>query len=422
MTAESTAQFILTVGVLLAAAKLFGAAARKVGQPAVVGEITAGIVAGLGPIRDVILPPSVVPSLQALATIAVALFVFTVGFELDPALLEARKRTALGVAAGALIVPMLGGMAVALFLSGHYAVRSQLGFVLFMGIAMSVTAIPVLARIIVDRGLSRLQVSAIALAAAAIGDVAAWLGFAAVAVISGLANQWRVGLLPVYFLVLIAVARPLLRRVLRAMSQRDTPPPELTPLVVAGLLVSCAATEWLGLQYIIGAFAFGAAIPRAGVERARVWTGEGVQRAASLLLPLYFVVAGSRVDLAGIGGAGWSTVGILMVVAVLTKGIGGYGGARLSGLPHRIALPLSVMMNVRGLTEIVMLSAGFDLHLIDGRIYSIMVMMALATTAMAGPLLHATLRTSPGRDRSHPEQSSTVKSVTTLNANRRPLN
>src|SRR5439155_25903108 len=128
------------------------------------------------------------------------------------------------------------------------------------------------------------------------------------------------------------------------------------------------------VQYIIGAFAFGAAIPKRGVGRARVWTGEGVQRAASLLLPLYFVVAGSKVDLAGVGEVGWSTLVLLMAVAVLTKGIGGYAGARLSGLPHPMALPLSVLMNVRGLTEIVMLSAGFELHLIDGRIYSIMVM------------------------------------------------
>jgi Kef-type K+ transport system membrane component KefB len=406
MTAESAAQFFLTVGVLLAAAKVFGTAARKVGQPAVVGEIIAGIVAGVGPIRHVLVPSSVVTPLQAIATIAVALFVFTVGFELDPALLGARKRTAVGVAAGALIVPMLGGVAVALLLTQHYAVRSQLGFVLFMGIAMSVTAIPVLARVVADRGLSRQPVGAMALAAAAIGDVVAWLGFAAVAVISGFAaNQWRVSLLPVYFLVLIVVARPLLRRVLKGMSKRDGPPPELTPLVVAGLLVSCAATEWLGVQYILGAFAFGAAIPRAGVERAHAWLGEGVQRAASLLLPLYFVVAGSRVDLAGFGGVDWWTLGLLMVVAVLTKLLGGYAGARLSGLSHPMALPLSVLMNVRGLTEIVMLSAGFELHLIDGRIYSIMVVMALATTAMAGPLLRATLRGSTGRDQPQPDHS-----------------
>ena len=405
MTAESTAHFILTVGILLATAKAFGAAARKVGQPPVVGEIIAGIVVGLGPIREVVLPPSVVPSVQALATIAVALFVFTVGFDLDPALLEARKRTTLGVAAGAMILPMLGGVAVALLLTAHYAVRSQVGFVLFMGIAMSVTAIPVLARIITDRGISRLPVATIALAAAAVGDLASWLGFAAVAVISGFGNQWRVSLLPVYFLVLIAVARPLLRRWLRSVSRRATAPPELTPLVVAGLLVSCAATEWLGVQYIIGAFAFGAAIPRAGVERARAWTGDGVHRAAALMLPLYFVVAGSKVDLAGVGGAGWWIVGLLMVVAVLTKGVGGYAGARLSGLPHGIAVPLSVLMNVRGLTEIVMLSAGLELHLIDGRIYSIMVLMALVTTAMAGPLLRVTLGPTADRHTLQRDQS-----------------
>ncbi|MFE6162216.1 cation:proton antiporter [Streptomyces sp. NPDC056486] len=393
MNGETTVHLFLSVAALLAVAKLFGAVARRVGQPAVVGEIVAGI--ALGPlllpesVRAVLFPQSVMPLLSALAAMGLALFMFVVGYELDHALLRGRARSALGVAGGSMLLPLLAGALMALPLSEHYAPGSQWGFVVFMGIAMSVTAFPVLARILADRGLNRQPLGGVALAAAAVGDLVAWVALAVVAALCGSADQWRVGLLPVYFLLLVVAVRPLLGRLLRKHVQNESLPPSLLPLLASGLLLSCAATEWLGVHYIFGAFAFGAAMPRAGLERLRTQVIQGVDQAGALLLPLYFVVAGSKVSLAGFTGAGLVTLVVLIAVASITKTVGAYSGARFAGLPREVALPISALMNVRGLTEIVLLSVGLELHLINGRIYSMMVVMAVVTTAMVGPLLSA---------------------------------
>lgn len=401
MNGETTVHLFLSVAGLLAVAKLFGAAARRVGQPAVVGEIVAGIALGPlllpEPVRAFLLPQSVTPLLSALAAMGLALFMFVVGYELDHALLRGRMRSALGVAGGSVLLPLLAGVLVALPLAGHYAPGSHGGFVLFMGIAMSVTAFPVLARILADRGLNRQPLGGVALAAAAVGDLVAWVALAAVAAFYGGADQWRVALLPVFLLVLTVGVRPLLGRLLRHHAHHDRLPPALLPLLASGLLLSCAATEWLGVHYIFGAFAFGAAMPRAGLERLRIQVIQGVDQAGALLLPLYFVVAGSKVSLAGFTGTGIVTLLVLVVVASLAKTVGAYAGARLAGLPREVARPISALMNVRGLTEIVLLSVGLELHLIDGHIYSMMVVMAVVTTAMAGPLLSAarTPTTSP---------------------------
>jgi Kef-type K+ transport system membrane component KefB len=393
MTGNPTVDFFLTVAVLLAAAKLFGLVALRLGQPAVLGEIVAGVAAGPlvlpASVRHHLLSPSVTPLVNALAMIGLALFMFVVGYELDAAILRGRKRTALTVAAGSVLVPVLGGTLTGLALVGSYATGSHVGFVLFIGVATSVTAFPVLARVLTERGLDRVPLGGVALAAAAVGDVAAWLGLAAVAALCGHADQWHVYFLPVYVILLVAVVRPLLRWLLAGASERGVVPRTLLTVLAAGLPLSCAATEWMGVHYIFGAFAFGAAMPRAGLERARASVIEGVsQVGGQLLLPLYFVVAGSKVDLSGIGGRGIAVLLLLIVVAVATKTVGAYGGARLARLGHGTAAPIAILMNMRGLTEIVMLSAGLDLGLIDGRVYSMMVLMAIVTTAMAGPVLN----------------------------------
>ncbi|MBT2401570.1 cation:proton antiporter [Streptomyces sp. ISL-100] len=391
MNGETTVHFFLTLAVLLGVAKLAGAVAIRLGQPAVLGEIVAGIVVGPlvlpDSVRQVLLPPDVTPLLGALAAVGLALFMFVVGYELDHALLRGRKRTTIGVAAGSVLVPLIGGTLVAIPLARHYATGSSTGFVLFMGIAMSITAFPVLARILADRGLNRLPLGGVALSAAAVGDLLAWVALAAVTALCGSAGQWQLALLPVYLVVLIAVVRPRLARLLKSYADGSTPPPSLLPLLAAGLLLSCAVTEWMGVHYIFGAFAFGAAMPRAGLEPLRAWVIRGADQAGALLLPLYFVIAGSKVTMDGFGGTALLALVVLIAVAVLTKAAGVYGGARLAGMPREEALPLSVLMNVRGLTEIVILTVGLELGLIGGDIYSMMVVMAVVTTAMAGPLL-----------------------------------
>jgi Kef-type K+ transport system membrane component KefB len=216
-----------------------------------------------------------------------------------------------------------------------------------------------------------------------------WLSLAAVAALCGTADQWRVSLLPVYLLLLTLGVRPLLGRLLRRYAHHDRLPAGVLSLLASGLLLSCAATEWMGVHYIFGAFAFGAAMPRAGLGQFRTLVIQGMDQAGALLLPLYFVVAGSKVDLRGFGGTELLTLLALIAVACLTKTVGAYTGARIAGMPRDMALPVAALMNVRGLTEIVLLSVGLELHLIDDRIYSMMVVMAVVTTAMAGGLLKA---------------------------------
>ncbi|WP_327694181.1 cation:proton antiporter [Streptomyces sp. NBC_00459] len=391
MTSETAVHFFTSLAVLLAVAKLFGALARRIRQPAVVGEIVAGVACGPlvlpDSVRDKLLPADVLPLLSALAATGLALFMFVVGYELEHTLLRGLKGTALGVACGSVLIPLAAGILVALPLAGEYAPDSHTGFVLFLGIAMSVTAFPVLARVLADRGLTGTPLGGVALAAAAFGDLVAWVALAGVVALFGNAGPWRIGLLPVYVLVLLAVVRPLLGRLLRRRADRGTPLAALFPVLVVGLLFSCAATEWMGVHYIFGAFAFGAVMPRGGFEELRVHVIDGAGHVCALLLPLYFVVAGSKVDLDGFGPAAVATLLLLLAVAVLSKAVGVYGGARLAGMEHTLSMPLALLMNMRGLTEIVILSVGLELHLIDGTVYSMMVVMAVVTTAMAGPLL-----------------------------------
>ncbi|MFI0825879.1 cation:proton antiporter [Streptomyces roseolus] len=390
MTGQTTVHLFFSLAALLAVAKLFGALARAVRQPPVVGEIVAGVLCGPlvlpESVRAVLIPPDVAPLLSALAAVGLALFMFVVGYELEHTLLRGRRRTALGVAVGSVLVPLVVGVLVAVPLAARYAPGSRTGFVLFLGIAMSVTAFPVLARILADRGLTNGPLGGLALAAAAVGDLVAWVGLAGVAALTADGEQWRIALLPVYVLLLLC-ARPLLKRVLTRWAERPTAPAALFPLLVSGLLLSCAATEWMGVHYIFGAFAFGAIMPRAGLEKLRDRLIHTADQAGTLLLPLYFVVAGSKVSLDGFGTSTLVTLLTLLAVAVAAKAAGVYAGARLSGLDHQSALPLSILMNVRGLTEIVILSVGLELGLIDGTVYSMMVVMAVVTTAMAGPLL-----------------------------------
>lgn len=243
MTGNPVADFFLALAVALSAAKGLGAAARRLGQPPVVGEILAGIL--LSPMvltvagSEAVLPATVRPLLGALANVGLALFMFLVGYELDASFLRGRRTAALSLAAGSVLLPLAGGMAVALPLAGRYAPQGRAPFVLFVGVAMSVTAFPVLARILADRGLNRQLLGGVTLAAAAIGDVVAWLCLAGVVALAGAAGQWKIALLPVYLFVLLTVVRPLVAAGLRAAGRRGSPPAVLVPLLVVGVMLSC---------------------------------------------------------------------------------------------------------------------------------------------------------------------------------------
>ncbi|MEV5880294.1 cation:proton antiporter [Streptomyces sp. NPDC052101] len=394
---NQTAYFFLALALVLGVARLCAAGARRLGQPAVVGEIVAGVLLGSTVLsqtwswRHAVPYDEVQPLLGALANVGLALFMFVIGYEMDPAFLRGSGRTALCVATGSVLLPLVGGCLAALPFAAGHAPSGAPGFVLFIGVALSVTAFPVLARILADQRLNQTSVGRIAMAAAGVNDLVAWACLAVVAALFTTTQSWHMAFVPVYLALLILVVRPLAARLLRRRAKGAADPAAAVVVVCAGLMASCAATEWLGIHFVFGAFAFGAVMPRENAgERLRVSVMDGLEKSATpILLPLYFVVAGTKVDLTTFRAAHLGGLAVMLVAAVVTKMAGAGLGAAAAGLPRRTAGTLAVLMNTRGLTEIVILTVGLQLHFIDQAFYSILVVMAVLTTVMTGPLLHA---------------------------------
>ena len=364
---------LVDLAVILVLAAAFGALARRLGQPAVLGEILAGLLLGPtlahGSLSTLLFPTEARPSLTALADVGVALFMFLVGLEFDVAALRGHGRTTVDVAFASLLLPFASGAALALALAPH-----RLALVLFLGASMSVTAFPVLARILADRGMADTAVGRLALGCAAIGDVVAWSLLAVVVTVVTGQAQWRVALLVPYAALMLTAGRRLLRVVVPRLG---------LPAILVGLLASAAFTEWIGLHMVFGAFLIGIVVPRDVGDDAR----DALRRMAGLLLPVYFVVAGLGVDLSGLGLAGLAELAAILLVAVGGKTIGAFVAARMHGIDTRTAAVLAALMNTRGLTELVFLSVGRGLGILDTRSYSLLVVMAVLTTAMTGPLL-----------------------------------
>lgn len=393
MPAHQIEELFLALAVILVAAKVLGMLASRLGQPPVIGEIVAGIAMGPtlfhGQIAATLFPTEIRPLLAALANVGLALFMFIVGCELEHAIVAERKRVPISVSLGSTALPFVMGSALALLLfSSHGGQNHKLGFVLFFGASMSVTAFPVLARILSDRKMSRTQVGSVALASAAVSDVLAWSLLALAVTVSGGSGQWRTLLLPPFVAFLLLVVRPLLARLCAAHQSRGKAVSELLVPVVVGLFLSSWATEWMGVHFIFGAFLFGAIMPRGNLDGVgRQITSRLEPVTTVVLLPIFFVVAGFKVDLSALDVTAWGQLGLIMVVAVTGKMAGAYFGARLQGVPSREAGVLATLMNTRGLTELVILSVGLQLGFLNDQLYSLMVVMALVTTMMAGPLL-----------------------------------
>jgi K+:H+ antiporter len=376
--------FLLDLALIVICAQAAGAAARRIGQPAVVGEVLSGILLGpavLGSsLAGALFPASVRMALEPLASLGLVLFMFGVGYELDHRLV--RSRATASVAVGSTALPFILGVGLAGWLAGSHQQGDSLAFRLFLGIALSVTAFPVLARIVTDHGLTRSRAGALALSSAAAGDVAAWSLLAVVISLVGGKPAWTTSLVVPGVLVMIFLVRPLLAGTLPRRAG-----PGVFAGLAAGLLLTAAATELLGLHVIFGAFLFGAICPRGREEMRTQVVDRLTSVGRQLLLPVFFVLAGFQLDLTGIGLPGVGELVAILAVAVIGKAGGTYLAARLHALPREEAGTLAVLMNTRGLTEIVVLSIGLQAGILDHRLYSLLVIMALATTAMTGPLL-----------------------------------
>jgi Kef-type K+ transport system membrane component KefB len=396
MTDQEVQLFLADLAIIILLARLLGMAAKRLGQPPVIGEIIAGILLGPtlfdGKITATLFPMTLRQPLSALANLGVVMFMFAVGYLLDLRLIRGRERVAASVSVSSIILPLSLGVGLGVWLASRHHVHHVLPFALFVGTAMSVTAFPVLARILTDRGMHRTRIGGTALASAAIDDVLAWSLLAVVATVAGAGGQpLRLLLAPVYAGVMFGLVRPLLRQLADVYQRRGRLTPNVLAATLAGLLLSSYATDWMGVKYIFGAFLFGVVMPREGAAAA-VLREEILNRlehvSVLVLLPVFFVVSGLSVNLSSVGLSGLVELCLILLVAVVGKFVGAFAGARLAGVPGRPAGVLATLMNTRGLTGIVILSVGLQLHILDQSLYSLMIVMAIVTTVMAGPLLH----------------------------------
>ncbi|MCR8896856.1 cation:proton antiporter [Gordonia sp. GONU] len=404
MDKHTVAFLLLDVAVIIAVARVGGMIARAVRQPAVVGEIAAGIALGPsllgllpGDPDEWLFPEEVRPLLGGLAQIGLVLFMFIVGLELDMRLTRGRERAAASISACSIVLPFGLGAALGLMLyPSHDTVGGveieRLGMVLFMGVAMSITAFPVLARILADRGMMRTVPGVFSLAAAAVDDILAWTLLAfIIAIIEGgdpLEVAKIVGMTLVYAAVMFGIVRPLLAKLVEWRDSAGRLSPDILAVILIGVFLSSAVTDVIGIHQIFGAFMFGAVMPKVGAEQLHREILERLEQVSVLLLlPMFFVVTGLSVDLAGIGLSGLWQLGLVLVVAIAGKFLGAYAGARASAIPTRQSAAIAVLMNTRGLTELVILSAGRDLGVLSDDLFAMLVVMALVTTVLTEPLL-----------------------------------
>ena len=383
---------------------------RYVGQPAVIGEVVAGIL--LGPsllgrafpeAAEVLLPASVAPYLEVIAQIAVVLYMFLVGLEFDAATLQKQGHSAIVISHASMTAPFLLGGVLALWLYPRLSSTDVPFdvFALFLGVSMSVTAFPVLARILTDRGLSRTRLGTIALTCAAAGDVTAWCLLAfVVAVAKAQVSSVFVGLTSalLYLVAMFLLVRPILSRLARTNYFSELHQGALAAVFVT-LLVSSLTTEWIGIHAIFGAFVLGAVIPHDSVIARQL--PEKLQNIISVLfLPAFFAFAGMRTDIGRVSGIeDWLICGVIVLVATLGKLGGTTIAARATGLAWRDAAAIGSLMNTRGLMELIVLNIGLDLGVISTKLFAMLVVMALATTLSTAPMLQLLQRNGPGRRR-----------------------
>ncbi len=388
---------------ILVATRVCGLAVRPLGQPHVVGEMLAGILLGpsllglLAPgLSAALFPPSSLAVLGALSEVGMVLYMFLVGMDLDAEALLERRGVALLASHVSIAFPFALGAALSLGLFERFAPAGIpfTPFALFLGAAMSVTAFPVLARILAERGLGRTALGALATSAAAVGDVTAWTILAAIMVVVRTAGAGGVPFVPVLGVVLFVAAawlvrRPLRRQAAAAFEARRGMTHALLATLVALALAGAAVTQALGLHALFGAFFAGFTLSTerrlAAAARERL---EGPL--VAVLVPLYFTFTGLRTRLDALVEPDlWAVALVVVGVAVVGKLGGSALAARVGGVPWREAAALGVLMNTRGLMELVILNVGLDLGVLSPGLYSIFVLMAFLTTMMTSPLLSA---------------------------------
>lgn len=388
------------IAVILLCARVLGRALRLVGQPKVIGEMLAGIMLGpsllgwLAPgLSTALFPAASLGFLNALSQIGLLFFMFLVGLELDPKLIRGREHAVVMASHASIVAPFFLGSCLALFLYPRLSDDGVTftGFALFIGAAMSVTAFPVLARILSERGLTRTRLGALALACAAVDDVTAWCILAAVVLIVRSADApisipLMVGGSLFFVLIMLTVVRRALARLETTYTKWGFLSQDRIAAVVFLVLVSGWITERLGVHAVFGAFLAGAVMPK-GEGFVREFRARFEDVMVVLFLPLFFAFTGLRTSVALISGDLWAYMAAVLFVAVAGKIGGSALAARRSGMSWRESWALGTLMNTRGLMGFVILNVGLDIGVISPALFAMMVLMALATTLMTSPLL-----------------------------------
>lgn len=401
---DALPHLLLALVVVIAIARGFGALFAYLAQPPVVGEILVGILLGpsvfgrLAPaVHGSLFPGEIMPLLGMLSQVGIILFMFLIGVELDPTMLRKHGRATLAVSHASIVAPFLLGAALALYVYPTLSTRDVpfMVFALFMGVSMSVTAFPVLARILTDCRMQKTRIGVIALTCAAIDDVTAWC---LLALVVSVAQARTAGLVvtfasvAVYIAVMLVVARPVMAWLARLHDRKGRLTQDVMAMVLVMLLVSALATDEIGIHAVFGAFALGVMVPHSsGLARELRHRLEDL--VVVLLLPAFFALTGLRTQIGLVAtSAQWLLCGVIILVASLGKFGGALAAARLTGLDWRSSAALGVLMNTRGLMELIVLNIGLELRVLSPTLFAMLVLMALVTTLVTAPVLRLVMR------------------------------
>jgi Kef-type K+ transport system membrane component KefB len=388
---------ILTI---ILVARVFGWVFKKIGQPSVIGEIIAGIV--LGPsllglyfpeFSTALFPVESLGNLKFLSQIGLILFMFVIGMELDLKVLKNQANEAVVISHASIVIPFALGIGLAYYVYDQFAPVGVkfLSFALFMGIALSITAFPVLARIVQERGIHKTKLGSIVITCAAADDITAWCILAVVIAIvkagTFVSSLYIIVLAVLYVLAMIYIVKPFLKRIGDLYGSKDSIVKPVVAIFFLVLIISSYATEVIGIHALFGAFMAGAIMP--DVPKLRTIFIEKVEDVALiLLLPLFFVFTGLKTEIGLLNDPYlWKVTGFIILVAVVGKFVGSALAAKFVGQNWRDSLTIGALMNTRGLMELIVLNIGLELKVLTPEVFTMMVIMALVTTFMTGPAL-----------------------------------
>ncbi|MBM9501256.1 cation:proton antiporter [Leptospira sp. 201903071] len=395
---QPLSRLLLQLIAIMLAARFFGKVATLVGQPAVIGEILAGILLGpslLGFLFPegfaLLFPKESLSTLQILSQLGLLLFMFVIGMELDLKILKNQAESAIVISHSSIMFPFLLGAGLAYFIYIPLAPEKVdfIAFCLFMGIGMSITAFPVLARIILEKGWTKTTLGSLAITAAAADDVTAWCVLAIVVTIVN-AGSFSSGILTIlmsvtYMIVMWKAILPLMRRAGNLYTTKESMTKTISAFFFLFIFISSWITEAIGIHALFGAFVAGVVMPDKKELRSNL-VDKIEDFSLTVLLPLFFAFTGLRTKIGLLSSSGlWPIFFLILFVAILGKLGGSAIASRLSGKNWKDSLSIGILMNTRGLMELIVLNIGYDLGVLSEEIFSMMVLMALTTTVMTGP-------------------------------------